>query len=164
MMCSYQEWISFICFYKTHLFKLYIYWIYHIIMPSFIEELKKQKVFNSVTMYLATAFVILQTAGIIIPALLVPDWALRFLVVLAILGFPVVIIFSWIYDSFIEQPIAMIPHFLSRLWGIIFYLALINIWGKIIRSVISMGHLFIFTFLNFINRADSTLKFRDGLL
>ena len=67
-------------------------------MPNFISELKKRKVFNSAAIYLATAFVILQAAGIIIPALLIPEWTLRLLVVLAILGFPIVIIFSWIYD------------------------------------------------------------------
>ena len=67
-------------------------------MPSFIAELKKRKVFNSAAIYLATAFIILQAAGIIIPALLIPDWVLRLLVVLAILGFPVVIVLSWIYD------------------------------------------------------------------
>ena len=32
------------------------------------------------------------------PALLIPEWTIRLLVVLAILGFPVVIILSWIYD------------------------------------------------------------------
>ena len=67
-------------------------------MPSIIAELKKRKVFNSAAIYLATAFVILQAAQIIVPALLIPEWTLRLLVVLAILGFPVIIILSWIYD------------------------------------------------------------------
>ena len=67
-------------------------------MPSLISELKKRKVFNSAAIYLATAFILLQAAQIIIPALLIPEWTLRLLVVLAILGFPIVIIFSWIYD------------------------------------------------------------------
>ena len=67
-------------------------------MPSFIEELKKRKVFNSAAIYLATAFVILQAAQIIIPSLLIPQWTLRLLVVMPILGFPVVLVFSWIYD------------------------------------------------------------------
>ena len=67
-------------------------------MPSIIAELKKRKVFNSAAIYLATSFIILQAAQIIIPALLIPEWTLRLLVVLAILGFPIVIIFSWIYD------------------------------------------------------------------
>ena len=67
-------------------------------MPSIIAELKKRKVFNSAAIYLGTAFIILQAAQIIFPALLIPDWVLRLLVVLAILGFPVVIVLSWIYD------------------------------------------------------------------
>lgn len=67
-------------------------------MPSFIDELKKRKVFNSAAIYLATAYVLLQAAQIIIPALKIPEWTISFLVVLAILGFPIVIIISWIYD------------------------------------------------------------------
>ena len=67
-------------------------------MPSFIEELKKRKVFNSAAIYLATAFILLQAVTIIIPALKIPEWTISFLVVIAILGFPVIIIISWIYD------------------------------------------------------------------
>jgi TolB-like protein len=67
-------------------------------MPNFIDELKKRKVFNSAAIYLATAFILLQATTIIIPALKIPEWTISFLVVLAILGFPVVIIISWIYD------------------------------------------------------------------
>jgi TolB-like protein len=67
-------------------------------MSNFITELKKRKVFNSAAIYLATAFVLLQVAQIVIPALHIPDWTLSFIVVLIILGFPVVLIFSWIYD------------------------------------------------------------------
>ena len=67
-------------------------------MPNIIAELKKRKVFNSAAIYLATAFVLLQAAQIIIPALKIPAWTISFLVVLAILGFPVVIIISWIYN------------------------------------------------------------------
>ena len=67
-------------------------------MPNLFTELKKRKVINSAAIYLATAFVLLQAATIIIPALLIPDWVLSLLVVIAILGFPVVIILSWIYD------------------------------------------------------------------
>jgi len=67
-------------------------------MPNIIAELKKRKVFNSAAIYLATAFILLQAAQILIPALKIPEWTISFLVVLSILGFPVVIIISWIYD------------------------------------------------------------------
>ena len=67
-------------------------------MANIFTELKKRKVFKSAAIYLATAFVILQVAQIIIPALHIPSWTLSFIVVLLILGFPIVVIFSWIYD------------------------------------------------------------------
>ena len=67
-------------------------------MPNLIDELKKRKVFNSGAIYLGTAYILLQAATILIPALKIPQWTISFLVVLAILGFPVVIIISWIYD------------------------------------------------------------------
>ena len=67
-------------------------------MANIFTELKKRKVFNSAAIYLATAFVILQVAQIIIPALRIPSWTLSFIVVLLILGFPIIVIFSWIYD------------------------------------------------------------------
>ena len=67
-------------------------------MPNIIAELKKRKVFNTAAIYLATSFLILQAAAILIPALLIPDWTISFMVVLVILGFPVMLIFSWIYD------------------------------------------------------------------
>ena len=61
-------------------------------MANIFTELKKRKVFNSAAIYLATAFILLQAAQILIPALKIPEWTISFLVVLAILGFPVVII------------------------------------------------------------------------
>jgi TolB-like protein len=67
-------------------------------MANIFTELKKRKVFNSASIYLATAFVVLSGAQIIIPALLIPQWVLSLLVVLAILGFPIVVVLSWIYD------------------------------------------------------------------
>ena len=62
------------------------------------QELKQRKVFRSAAIYSGAAFVILQVCSIVFPALLLPEWSLRFLVILLIIGFPFVIIFSWMYD------------------------------------------------------------------
>ena len=67
-------------------------------MANFISELKKRKVFSSSAIYLGTAFVILQVAQVLVPALNIPDWTNSFIVVLLMLGFPVVLILSWIFD------------------------------------------------------------------
>jgi hypothetical protein len=53
---------------------------------SFLAELKRRKVFRVAVVYVATAFLVLQAADIMLPRLGVPDWALSFLVVLVVLG------------------------------------------------------------------------------
>jgi TolB-like protein len=58
-------------------------------------ELKRRKVFRVAVVYAATAFVVLQVADIMLPNLGVPDWALRLVVMLLILGFPVALVLAW---------------------------------------------------------------------
>mgnify|MGYP001453515596 FL=1 len=62
------------------------------------KELKRRKVFRSLAIYAAASFIILQVCSIVFPALLLPEWSMRLVVVLLIIGFPALIIFSWIYD------------------------------------------------------------------
>ena len=48
--------------------------------------------------YAAAAFIIIQVAEIVFPRILIPDWAVTFVIVLVILGFPVTFFLSWTYD------------------------------------------------------------------
>ncbi len=64
---------------------------------SFIGELKRRQVFRAVAGYAVVAFVILQAGEIILPAFEAPAWILQSLVVLAALGFPVVLVVAWVY-------------------------------------------------------------------
>jgi tetratricopeptide (TPR) repeat protein len=56
----------------------------------------RNSVLGAVTAYAAGAFVTLQAADIFLPALLFPDWVLRFLVLLALLGLPVTAVTVWL--------------------------------------------------------------------
>ena len=58
-------------------------------------ELKRRKVFRVAVVYAATAFAVLQGADILLPNLGVPDWTMRFLVVLVVLGFPIALVLAW---------------------------------------------------------------------
>jgi TolB-like protein len=60
-----------------------------------LAELKRRKVVRVAVVYAATAFVILQVADIMLPNLGVPDWALRLVVLLLVLGFPVALVLAW---------------------------------------------------------------------
>ena len=44
------------------------------------------------------AWLILQVADIIIPALGIPDWGIRFIMVLLAFGFPIAVIFAWAFE------------------------------------------------------------------
>ncbi len=49
-------------------------------------------------MYAATAFIIMEAAEIMLPRLGFPDWTVTFIIILLIVGCPIAIILSWIFD------------------------------------------------------------------
>lgn len=49
-------------------------------------------------MYAATAFIIIDASANVLPRLGLPDWTVTFLIILLLLGFPISLIFSWIFD------------------------------------------------------------------
>lgn len=61
-------------------------------------ELRRRKIFRAVATYAVVAFIVLQLAEITFEPLHLPDWALTLVVILALLGFPVVLIVSWVFD------------------------------------------------------------------
>jgi len=67
-------------------------------ITQFWLELKRRKVIKVIAMYAATAFIILEVVDIVSPALLLPSWTLTLVIVLLAIGFPIIVIFSWIFD------------------------------------------------------------------
>lgn len=64
-------------------------------LPS---ELKRRKVVQVVVSYAVVVFILLQVAEITFEPLGLPDWALTLAVVLAIVGFPIAVVFAWVSD------------------------------------------------------------------
>lgn len=62
---------------------------------SLLSEFRRRKVFRVAVVYAATAFAVLQGADILLPNLGVPDWTMRFLTVLLVLGFPIALVLAW---------------------------------------------------------------------
>ena len=62
------------------------------------QELKRRNVIRVITVYAGAAFVIIELINNITEPLRLPDWTPTFVIVLLAIGFPIVIIFSWIYD------------------------------------------------------------------
>lgn len=63
-----------------------------------LRELRRRHVYRMAGGYTVVAWVILQVADVLLPAFMVPDWVMSALVVMAMLGLPVVVVLTWIYD------------------------------------------------------------------
>jgi tetratricopeptide (TPR) repeat protein/TolB-like protein len=64
----------------------------------FWQELKRRKVFGIVTTYAATAYIIIEVTNNLAIPLHLPDWFASLELVILLIGLPVVIILSWIFD------------------------------------------------------------------
>ena len=58
---------------------------------ALMAELKRRRVFRVAAMYGFAAWIITEVSATVFPALFVPDWAITFVVVLLITGFPITI-------------------------------------------------------------------------
>lgn len=67
-------------------------------LGGFFQELKRRKVTRVITVYAASAFVILELLSIVVEPLRLPDWTLTMVIVLLVIGFIISTILSWIYD------------------------------------------------------------------
>jgi serine/threonine protein kinase len=67
-------------------------------LHSFLAELRRRRVYRAAATYLAVAFVALQGADIVFPALSLPAWTLSALVGVTMAGFPIVLVLTWVYD------------------------------------------------------------------
>ena len=67
-------------------------------LGHFWQELKRRKVVRVAIVYAMVAYVIIELANNTFPALGIPDWALRLVIMLIIICFPIALIVSWIFD------------------------------------------------------------------
>lgn len=65
---------------------------------GFIEELKRRKVFKVAVAYVVMTWLLIQVAATLFPTFGAPEWVLRIFTSLLFLGFPVALIFAWIFD------------------------------------------------------------------
>jgi TolB-like protein len=65
---------------------------------NFFRELRRRRVFRIAALYIVGAWVALQAADLAFPGLHIPQSAIRFVWIGAILGFPVALILGWRFD------------------------------------------------------------------
>src|SRR5437867_9517370 len=67
-------------------------------MTGFFEEVKRRKVYRVAAAYVIAAGGVIQLASASFPAWELPNWALRFVIVLLLTGFPIALILAWAFD------------------------------------------------------------------
>ena len=67
-------------------------------LRKLLQEAGRRHVARVAVVYGMIAFGFLEAADIVIPALGWPEWTIRWVIALALLGFPVTLILAWVYD------------------------------------------------------------------
>jgi len=65
---------------------------------KYIAELKKRHVFKAGLAYLVGAWVFMEVASLVLESLEAPASVMKTILIILVIGFPVWLIFSWVYD------------------------------------------------------------------
>jgi TolB-like protein/Flp pilus assembly protein TadD len=66
---------------------------------AFWHELKRRRVGKVAVAYGAVAWGATEAASVVLPALHVPEWAMTFIVVFLLVGFPIAMVLAWVFDA-----------------------------------------------------------------
>lgn len=67
-------------------------------MRAFIDELRRRNVLKVGIAYLVAAWLVLQLADVVFPAMQLPGWSTSLVLGILIVGFPLALVLSWIFD------------------------------------------------------------------
>ena len=67
-------------------------------LKDFVRQLQERKVFRVASVYTVTMWILVQGAIDLFPVFGIPDWGIRMLVVVVIIGLPVAVILAWAYE------------------------------------------------------------------
>lgn len=67
-------------------------------MASIWKELKRRKVVRVAVTYAVVGWLLVEVSSTVFPIVQLPDWAIAFVTILILLGFPLAIILSWAYE------------------------------------------------------------------
>ncbi|MDH3434991.1 MAG: hypothetical protein OEM60_14090, partial [Gammaproteobacteria bacterium] len=67
-------------------------------MHKLIRELRRREVFRTAGLYVGVCWIVIEVASVLLPTFDAPEWLMRAIVIVAVVGFPVTIVLAWIYD------------------------------------------------------------------
>ena len=70
---------------------------------NFFTELKRRQIYRGGVMYVVAGWVVVQVATQVFPFFNIPTWAIRFVVVAILLGFPLLLVWLWMFESSLPE-------------------------------------------------------------
>ena len=67
-------------------------------MSSLFSELRRRRVLRTLALYILGTWGLMQVADVLLPALSLPESLIRYLLLVAVAGFPVALVFGWFFD------------------------------------------------------------------
>ena len=68
-------------------------------VKAFFHELQRRKVYRVAVVYAVVAWLIIQICATVFPIWELPNWSLRLIIVATLAGFPIALIFAWVFDA-----------------------------------------------------------------
>jgi hypothetical protein len=62
---------------------------------NFFAELKRRNVYKVAIAYAVVAWLLMQIATQVFPFLEIPNWAIRLVIMLIVIGFPIALVIAW---------------------------------------------------------------------
>jgi ABC-type polysaccharide transport system permease subunit len=109
-------------------------------LANFFGELKRRHVYRVAIAYAVVAWLLIQVATQVFPFFEIPNWVVRLVVLLTVLGFPVALVIAWAFEMTPEgmkraediAPNEYIPHWSARKFvALIVTIALMQATGMV---------------------------------
>ena len=65
--------------------------------PSFFAEMKRRNVYKVAIAYAVVGWLLVQVATQVFPFLEIPNWAIRLIILLVAIGFPIALVIAWAF-------------------------------------------------------------------
>src|SRR6202047_1867873 len=66
--------------------------------PSFFAELRRRNVYKVAVAYIVAGWALSQGIAQVFPVFDIPNWAIRLIVLLIILGLPIAVVLAWMFE------------------------------------------------------------------
>src|SRR5213595_3044677 len=67
-------------------------------IDNFLSELKRRNVYKVAIAYIVAGWALSQGIAQVFPVFDIPNWAIRMIVLLIVVGFPVAVVFAWFFE------------------------------------------------------------------